>query len=485
MEKRENLSSRLGFILLAAGSAVGLGNVWRFPFIVGQNGGAAFVVIYLLCLGLLGLPILMVELGTGRGAQRSIAEALRDLAPKSTANLWSRIGIVLACGSFVLMIYYTDVAGWLFKYTADYLTGSMPTSNFAERFGALVNNHGLCMNYVIFLVVISSLTCAIGVVKGVERAMKALMISLFVLMIALALKAATLPGAAEGLSYYLKPDWGPFLKNPTKVIYEALGQAFFTLSLGVGSMTICGSYTSRERSLVTESLWIIVIDTFVAFLSGMIIFPACATYHVEYAAGPGLIFMTLPNVFAQMTGGRLWGGLFFLFLACAALTTIIAVFECLIAAVMEVFKTRRTTASIIVGLVVAVLSTPCVFVDGVLDWEDFAVSQCWLPIGALIQCIFVASSQIGWGWEAFRKEVSTGFGLKLPHNLKFYYQTVIPVVMLVILGIGFRDKFWPSKPAVEPVAEAAPVVEVQPPVSEEVLPAAETTPATPAPATQE
>lgn len=432
---REKLSSRLGFLMLAAGSAVGLGNVWRFPYVVGENGGAAFVIVYLAFLVLLGFPLLAVELGIGRGANKSLAAALGTLAPARHATLWRRTGSFLAAGCFVLMIYYTDVCGWLFKYASDYATLSPPVG--ANYYGELIANWKVSGTFMLIAVAISTFVCLIGVVKGVERVTKWMMLSLLALLVVLAVKSLTLSGASEGLKFYLKPDWAKFMENPLKSVFAAMGQAFFTLSLGIGSMTICASYVGEDHSLVKESFVIIIIDTFVALLAGLVIFPACATYGVEYTSGPGLIFEALPKVFEKMPGGVVWGGVFFLFLALAALTTVIAVFECLIAGIMDVFGVRRISASLIVGLTVAALSMPCVLWESVLEWEDFAVSQLWLPIGALIQAIFVVNGSFGWGWEKFRAAVSIGSGLKMPAFMKWHYVLVVPVLILIVLFGGF------------------------------------------------
>lgn len=423
---RERLKSRLGFLMLAAGSAVGLGNVWRFPFMVGKNGGAAFVLVYLAFLAILGFPLLCAELGIGRGAGKTLSAALGDLAPKGCSTFWRRLGAVLASGCFVLMIYYTDVAGWLVKYAGDYALGEAPSM--PGREGSTF--------FMLAVVAAGALVCVAGVVKGVERVTKALMISLLVLLAALAVKGLTLPGAKEGLEFYLKPDWGKFFAHPWESLFDAMGQAFFTLSLGIGSMTVCGSYIGRDRSLVTETALIIIIDTIVALLSGLVIFPACATYAVPYTEGQGLIFSALPQVFAQMAGGRLWGFLFFVFLGFAALTTVVAVFECLIAGLMDSLGMKRFAASAIVGAGVAALSLPCVWVDGVLEREDFAVSQLWLPLGALAQGFFVVNGRFGWGWENFRRSVSEGLGLAMPGWLKYHMALVVPALILAVLVIG-------------------------------------------------
>ncbi len=432
---RERLGSRLGFLMLAAGSAVGLGNVWRFPYIVGRNGGAAFVVVYLAFLALLGFPLLAAELGIGRGANRSLAAALGALAPPRLSGVWGRIGAVLAAGCFVLMIYYTDVAGWLLKYTGDYALSRAPGDP-AAAFTGLLGDCATCGAFMIGAVAFATAVCLAGVVKGVERTTKFMMVSLLALLTVLAVRALFLEGAAEGLAFYLKPDWARFMEHPWTSVFDAMGQAFFTLSLGIGSMTICGSYVGRDHSLVKEAVLIIVIDTVVAILSGLVIFPACATYGVDYQAGPGLIFVALPRVFAKMPGGAFWGFAFFLFLSFAALTTVIAVFECIIAGLMDGFGLRRPAATLAVGAGVALFSMPCVLFDGVLKWEDFAVSQLWLPLGALAQGFFVVNGTFGWGWERYRASVSEGRGFSMPGWMKWHYAVIIPVLVLIVLVAG-------------------------------------------------
>ncbi|MGN0846240.1 MAG: sodium-dependent transporter [Kiritimatiellia bacterium] len=438
--KRATLGSRLGFLMLTAGCAVGLGNVWRFPFVTGQNGGAAFVLVYLAFLALLGFPMLMAELAIGRGARKGIAEAFAELAPERLRGVWKVWGTVVFAGCFVLMIYYTDVAGWLLKYTGDYAAGRGLAEEPGAAFGALLGSPATCVAAMLVAVGVATGVCLAGVVKGVERVTKVMMLSLLSLLVVLAVKAVSLPGAAEGLRFYLAPDWGKFMEHPWKAVFDAMGQAFFTLSIGVGSMTIFGSYIGREHSLVKESALIIVIDTLVALLAGLIVFPACAAYHVEYAAGPGLIFVALPKVFQAMPGGRVWGFCFFLFLSFAALTTIIAVFECLIGGVQDQWVRRRWQAALLVGAGVAVCSLPCVLVEGVLDWEDFAVSQLWLPLGCLSICLF-ATRRFGWGWAAFRAEASAGAGWNLPDAVAPWMRWGVPALIVVILVGGLALKF--------------------------------------------
>ena len=432
---RERLSSRLGFLMLAAGSAVGLGNVWRFPYVAGRNGGAAFVAVYLVFLALLGFPLLCVELGIGRGAHSSLAAALGALSPPRWSAAWRRVGSVLAFGCFVLMIYYTDVAGWLLKCTADYARGAPPADPSAA-FGALVADDVTESLFMAAAVVGSAVVCLCGVVKGVERATKFMMLSLLVLLAALATRALSLPGAADGLSFYLKPDWGRFMEHPWTAALDAMGQAFFTLSLGIGSMTICGSYVGEDHSLVKEAAFIIAIDTAVALLAGLVVFPACASFGVPYGEGPGLIFVALPKVFAQMSGGTFWGFLFFLFLSFAALTTVVAVFECLIAGLMDSVGLARWKATAVVAAGVLALSLPCVFFDGVMRWEDFAVSQLWLPAGALCQGFFAVNGTFGWGWERFRASVSAGRGLPMPGWVRWHLAIVVPALMIVVFVAG-------------------------------------------------
>ena len=405
---RAKLGSRLGFLMLAAGCAVGLGNVWRFPFIVGQNGGAAFVLVYLLFLAILGFPMLTAELALGRAARQGVSGALRNLAAERYRRFWSVTGCVIFAGNFLLMIYYTDVAGWLLKYSGDYLRG-LPLPDFS----ALLKDHATCSGYLFLTVAIATAVCALGVKNGVERVTKWMMIALLALLGVLAVKSLSLPGAEKGLKFYLSPDWSRFAAHPWKAIFDAMGQAFFTLSTGVGCMAIFGSYVGREHSLVKESFWIIAIDTFVAFLSGLVIFPACASYNVDVTSGPGLIFIALPNVFADMAGGRFWGFAFFLFLSLGAFTTIIAVFECLIGGLMDELARPRLSLTIAVGCAVALLAMPTVLFEPVLEWEDFIFGQFWLPIGALMICVFV-TRKCGWGYEAFSSEASHGDGMRFP-----------------------------------------------------------------------
>ena len=422
---REKLGSRLGFLMLAAGCAVGLGNVWRFPFVVGRNGGAAFVLVYLVFLSLFGLPLLLAELAVGRGGGAGVVGAFRNLG----GRIWGRIGYVVFAGNLLLMMYYTDVAGWLVKFTSDYAVFGAP-----PEFSALVADKPVCLAFMLAAVAVSSCVCAAGVRRGVERVTKWMMLALLALMGVLAAKALALDGAAKGLAFYLKPDWTPLLEHPGRVVFEAMGQAFFTLSIGVGAMTILGSYAERRESLVKEAVLIVAIDTFVAFSAGLIVFPACATYGVDVTSGPGLIFDALPKVFAAMPGGRLWGGVFFLFMSLAALTTIVAEFECLVGGLVDEWRLGRLAAAAVVGCAVALLSLPCVFVSGALEIEDFIFSKFWLPLGGLAFALF-ASWRFGWGWENFRREASAGRGVALPEWSRHVLRYVVPaIILLVIVG---------------------------------------------------
>ena len=420
--------------MLAAGCAVGLGNVWRFPFIVGQNGGAAFVLVYLLFLVILGFPMLTAELALGRAARQGVSGALRNLAAERYRRFWSVTGCVIFAGNFLLMIYYTDVAGWLLKYSGDYLRG-LPLPDFS----ALLKDHTTCSGYLFLTVAIATAVCAFGVKNGVERVTKWMMLALLALLGVLAVKALSLPGAEKGLKFYLSPDWSRFAAHPWKSVFDAMGQAFFTLSTGVGCMAIFGSYVGREHSLAKESFWIIAIDTFVAFLSGLVIFPACASYNVDVTSGPGLIFIALPNVFADMAGGRFWGFVFFLFLSIGALTTIIAVFECLIGGLVDELAKPRLRLTVAVGCAVALLALPTVLFEPVLEWEDFIFGQFWLPIGALMICVFV-TRKCGWGYEAFSSEASHGDGMRFPSMFAPIMKWIVPLLITLTMAVGLVSR---------------------------------------------
>ena len=415
--------------MLAAGCAVGLGNVWRFPYVVGKNGGAAFVLVYLAALAVLGLPLLAVELGIGRGGGHGIVVSMRTLG-RRLPRFWWWTGIALFAGDLLLMLYYTDVAGWLVRYAGAYISSTRPPDLAAFRQNDLAE-----ASLMLATVAAAAGVCMAGVVRGVERVSKVLMVSLLVLISIVAVRTCLLPGAERGLSFYLRPDWSEFMRRPLSVVLDAVGQAFFTLSVGIGAMTVFGSYTGRDRSLAGEAVWIVVVDTFVALVSGLVVFPACAAYGVDPSSGPGLIFAALPEVFSRMPGGGFWGFLFFAFLVAAAFTTVIGVFECLIGGVSEIWRFGRRRAAALVGVAVAVGSMPCVLFDSVLGWEDFAVSNIWLPVGALAQCVFVVSPW-GWGWSGCRAEISAGRGISLPGWMRWQYAIVIPALIVLILVAG-------------------------------------------------
>lgn len=420
---REKLSSRLGFLMLAAGCAVGLGNVWRFPYIVGKNGGAVFVLFYLFFLMILGLPLLIAELSIGRGGGFGISASMRVLGKRP---LWGVVGFVIFLGNILLMSYYTDIAGWLLRSSCAYISGCHPPD-----FCFLASNNRLETQYMLIIIGFASLICLFGVVKGVERVSKVMMVLLLALISILAIRACLLPGAMKGISFYLKPDWHAFMSHPLGVITDAMGQAFFTLSIGIGAMTIFGSYIDKTHSLVKEATWIIIIDTFVAIMSGFVVFPACAAYGVDPGNGPGLIFMALPKVFAQMSAGYFWGAIFFIFLVMAAFTTIVAVFECIIGGIVDTFHVKRANAVLLTFWIIVLCSLPCIYYDQALGYEDFILSNIWLPLGALGQCIFI-SYPLGWGWSNFRIEASSGKGIKLGAWMKGHYLFVVPILIIIV-----------------------------------------------------
>lgn len=428
---RERIKSRLGFLMLAAGCAVGLGNVWRFPFIVGRNGGAAFVLVYLVFLVLMGFPLLAAELALGRASRLGISGAMRELAVERRRRFWSVVGKVIFAGNVLLMMYYTDVAGWLVKCSLESLRGAVGEISSS----ALAGDRGASAAYLAVAVAVSVGICAAGVRKGVERFAKYMMIVLLALLGVLAVRALALPGAAEGLRFYLAPDWSKFAAHPWRSVFDAMGQAFFTLSVGVGCMAVFGSYIDRKRSLAAESAVIIAIDTFVAMLAGLVVFPACTSFGVDVTCGPGLIFDALPKVFANMAGGRFWGFVFFLFLSLAALTTIIAVFECIIGGLMDETGLARAKVALVTGGAVAALSMPTVLFNGVLEWEDFVFGQIWLPAGGVFICVF-ATCGVGWGLERFEREVSEGSGMKFPHWFALVMKFLVPLLIAAVMVAG-------------------------------------------------
>lgn len=449
-------STRLGFILVSAGCAIGLGNVWRFPFITGRYGGASFVLIYLLFLIILGLPIMLTEFAVGRGSQHSPARAFDTLEPRGTK--WHLYKYISIAGNVLLMMYYTTIAGWMLYYlykTAEGDFTGLDAGGIGRAFGALLADPVTMCGYMVLVVLIGGGVCYLGVNRGVERITKAMMICLLLLMIVLAINSCLLPNAGEGLSYYLLPDFERMSEySLNEVIFAAMGQAFFTLSIGQGSLAIFGSYIGKEKSLTGEAIWIIVLDTFVAIMSGFIIFPACSSFGVSPDSGPNLIFVTLPNIFNAMPGGQFWGALFFLFMAFAALSTVIAVFENIFASLSELIGSPRNTVIPRAMLLIAVLSLPCllgfnVLKDitplgpgtGILDLEDFIISNNVLPLGSLV-FLFFCTSRYGWGWKSFFSEVNTGSGLKLPRWVRFYMTYILPLIVLYIFVNGYYAIFF-------------------------------------------
>ncbi len=454
--EREKLGSRLGFILLSAGCAIGVGNVWKFPWMAGQYGGGAFVLIYLLFLIVLGLPVMVMEFSLGRASQASPVKLYQKL--EKPGQKWHLHGYVALVANFLLMMFYTSVTGWIVHYFVSFVKGDMTgitNDASAGLFGAMLSSPAITVGFMAFVVIAGFLVLSFGLQKGVERVTKYIMVALLLLMVILAINSFTLEGASEGLTFYLKPDLS---KINGSVIVGAMNQAFFTLSLGIGSMAIFGSYIGKERSLMGESVNILVLDTFVAVTAGLIIFPACFTYDVEPGAGPSLLFVAMAKVFNNMAGGRWWGSLFFLFMVFAAFSTIIAVFENILACVREITNWGRVKACIICGVAVLVLSVPCAlgfnlwadfvpFASGssVLDLEDFIVSNCCLPLGALCYVLFCVSKK-GWGFDNFMAEANAGKGLKLKKWMKPYITYVLPLIIIVVFVVGilsfpFADNF--------------------------------------------
>lgn len=452
--KREKFSSRLGFILISAGCAVGLGNVWRFPYITGQYGGAAFVLLYLVFLVILGLPIMVMEFSVGRASQKSAAKSFDVLEPKGTK--WHLIKYVCMGGNYLLMMFYTTVGGWMLNYCVKMASGDFSgktseavTQGFSDMLSSPYEN----LFWMVAITIIGFFVCSKGLQNGVEKISKYMMSCLFIVMIVLVVRSVTLPDAMEGLKFYLVPDFGKMMENGLwDAIFAAMGQAFFTLSLGIGALAIFGSYIGKDRSLLGESINVCVLDTMVAFVAGLIIFPACFAFHVDAGSGPGLVFETLPNVFNVMPGGRLWGTLFFLFMSFAALTTIIAVFENIVAFAMDLGWTRKK-AVMVNFVAILVLSLPCALGFNLLsfieplgaestiqDLEDFIVSNNMLPLGSLMYLLF-CTFRYGWGWDNFMEEANTGKGLKFPKALRFYISYILPIIVLYIFVQGYLDKF--------------------------------------------
>lgn len=453
--EREKFSSRLGFILISAGCAIGLGNVWRFPYITGKYGGAAFVLLYLFFLVILGLPIMVMEFAVGRGSQKSVARSFDVLEPKGTKWHLYKYGAI--AGNYLLMMFYTTIGGWMLLYFFKMASGQfmgMDSEQITQSFSDLMGQPVLMSVFMILVVVLCFGICSLGLKNGVEKVTKGMMVCLLMLIIVLAVRSVLLEGGEEGLKFYLFPDFQKLTEGEGglwEAVYAAMGQAFFTLSLGIGALAVFGSYIGKERSLAGEALSVTLLDTFVALMAGLIIFPACFAYDVQPDSGPNLIFITLPNVFNAMSGGRLWGSLFFLFLSFAAFSTIVAVFENIISFAIDLTGCSRKKAVVGNLIAIIVLSMPCVLgfnvwsgftpLGGtVLDLEDFLVSNNLLPLGSLVYLLF-CTSRYGWGYENFLKEANTGKGAKFPAGVRIYVSYVLPVIVLGIFVLGYWSFF--------------------------------------------
>ncbi len=446
--ERENFNSRLGFILISAGCAIGIGNVWRFPYVAGYYGGGFFVLFYLLFLVAFGVPILTMELAVGRAAKASIACAYYKLEKPGTK--WHIHGRIAWIGNYILLFFYTTVAGWMLGYFFKYASGSMQgVSDTKQLFSEVMADPVQMTMWMLAVVVTAVLVCSLGLQNGVERITKWMMLILLGLILVLAVHSLTLSGAWEGVSYYLIPDFERVKEvGFFSMLIAAMNQSFFTLSLGMGSMMIFGSYIGKDRGLLSESIQITILDTFVALMSGLIIFPACFSYDIPTDSGPSLIFITIPKVFEYMTGGRIWGILFFLFMTFAALSTVIAVLENIIACNMELFHISRKRASILNFFVLAIGSMPCVLgfnvfsnihplgeSSTILDFEDFLVSNLILPFGSLIILLFCVSKR-GWGFSYYLEECNAGNGWKMPAKIRFYVTWILPFIVLFIAANG-------------------------------------------------
>ena len=448
--ERESFKSRLGFILVSAGCAIGIGNVWRFPYVAGENGGGLFVLLYLIFLVLMGIPVLTMELAVGRASRKSAVLGYKKLEkPKSK---WHIHGWFCMLGCYLLMMYYTTVSGWMTSYFYKFATGTFESGMTSEQvsgvFSQLQSNPIEMVIWMAIITILGFLVCSRGIQKGIEKVSKVMMIALLVLILALAVNSILLSGAGDGLKFYLVPDFEKVSEiGIGNIVSAAMNQSFFTLSLGIAAMEIFGSYMSKDNTLPGESVKICALDTFVAIMAGLIIFPACFSYGVEPDQGPALIFITLPNVFVNMAGGRIWGTLFFLFMTFACFSTIIAVFENIISFCIDMFKISRTKSVIINAVIILIASLPCVFGfniwsgfelfgQNVLGMEDFLVSNILLPVGSLIYLLFCVT-KFGWGFDNYLTECNTGKGMKFARFLKPYFQFVLPILVLIVLVQGF------------------------------------------------
>jgi len=455
--KRETFGSRLGFILVSAGCAVGIGNVWKFPYMCGQFGGAAFILIYLVFLLIMGIPVMVCEFGVGRASRHSVAAAYETLEPQGTKwHITKWIGII---GCYFLMMFYTTVGGWMLYYcvrsfSGDFVGADMETVS--AGFSDMLGNMPLMTFWTILICIIGFGVCAFGIQKGIEKVSKFMMTALLLIMIVLAIHSVMMKGAGAGIRFYLIPDFRQMAEiGIGNVIFGAMSQAFFTLSIGIGAMLIFGSYMEKDQRLFGEAVNITVLDTIVALMAGFIIIPACFAYGIEPGAGPSLIFITIPNIFAQVAGGRVWGGLFFLFLSFAAFTTLVAVFENIISFDMDLFGWSRKKSTLVSLILIIILSMPCVMGFNVLagftplgegstimDLEDFIVSNNLLPLGSLGYVLFCTKKN-GWGWSSFLEEINQGEGWKFPAGIKGYMSYGLPLLIIIIYLKGYYDKFQP------------------------------------------
>lgn len=461
MNERESFATRLGFILIAAGCAIGLGNVWRFPYITGQYGGAAFVLIYMIFLIIFGYPILIMEFSVGRAARRGVGQSFKIL--EQPKQKWHYAGIPMIVGNYLLMMFYTTVSGWMLYYFYRFVTMGdlmkMNPSQVGAEFGSMLGNGPLLCFWMIIATVLGLSIVSLGLQQGVERITKVMMVALLAIMFLLIVRAVSLPGAEEGLKFYLMPDFGRLKEAGIgKVLFAALGQAFFTLSIGIGSMSILGSYIGQTHSLPKEAANVCFLDTLVALMAGLIIIPSCFAFGLEPAAGPGLIFQTLPNVFAKMPAGRICGAAFFVFMSFAALSTLVAVFENIVAYWIDAHNMKRKKAVKVNCIAVIILSLPCAlgfnvfagfepFGAGscVLDLEDFLVSNTLLPLGSIVFVLF-CNHKFGWGQKNFLMEANAGKGFKFRQNrvMSFYLKWILPAIIFVVLVFGYMEKFAPS-----------------------------------------
>ena len=455
MEQRENLGSRLGFIMLSAGCAIGIGNVWRFPYMVGQNGGGLFVLIYLVFLVILGVPVMTMEYAMGRATRKSILPAYRELEPKGSK--WHIMGYFAIVGNYVLLMFYSIVSGWILRYFWLMVTGTFVGADkelITAEFGKMMGSPSILLLFMLITMFITVTVCQAGLQNGVERITKVMMMALIGIMVVLGIHSLLLPGASEGVAFYLLPNPENFMKAGVRnVVYGALNQSFFTLSLGMGGMLIFGSYIGKEHSLAGEAVVVAALDTLVAIVAGLITIPACFTYGIAPDSGPSLIFLTLPSVFANLPGGRFWGSLFFLLLYFAALSTMIGVFENDVSFSIDLFGMERRKAAFFAGIIITLGSVPCALGFNVwsafqplkagnciMDLEDFFVSNLVLPIGSLVCCLF-CTWKYGWGFENYLKEANTGEGLKISPALKFYFKYMLPLIIGFLVTYGLVTYF--------------------------------------------